>query len=29
MIVKDNALKLDFNLAKSKAYQTMPMYNYW
>ena len=29
MIVKDDALKLDFNLAKSKAYQTMPMYNYW
>jgi|TARA_B100000035_G_scaffold91919_1_gene77606 hypothetical protein len=29
MIVKDDALKLDFNLAESKAYQTMPMYNYW
>ena len=29
MIVKDHALKLDFNLAESKAYQTMPMYNYW
>ena len=29
MIVKDDALKLDFNLAESKAYQTMPHYNYW
>jgi len=29
MLVKDNALTLDFNLAETKAYQTMPMYNYW
>lgn len=29
MIVKDNALFLDFNLAETKAYQTMPQYNYW
>nr|BAR25713.1 hypothetical protein [uncultured Mediterranean phage uvMED]BAR25756.1 hypothetical protein [uncultured Mediterranean phage uvMED] len=29
MLVKDNALDLSFNLADSKAYQTIPMYNYW
>lgn len=29
MLVKDNALDLSFNLSDSKAYQTMPMYNYW
>ena len=29
MLVKDNALDLSFNLADSKAYQTMPAYNFW
>ena len=29
MIVKDNALKLDFKIENTMAYRTMPEYNYW
>jgi len=29
MLIKDNALNLDFKLEETKVYQTMPEYNYW
>ena len=29
MIVKDNALNLDFDLTETRSYKTMPQFNYW
>ena len=29
MIVKDNALNLDFKLENTMSYKTLPEYNYW
>ena len=29
MIVKDNALDLDFKLENTMSYKTLPEYNYW
>lgn len=29
MIVKDNALNLNYDLTETDSYKTMPDYNYW